>query len=288
MGAKTLRKNIYKKSIRRRATHLKDLCFSVFKLSVVLCLLVAMSFMFIFMYDFVTQAECFEAKAISVKGCNRIEPAELLKWAGVSVKTNILAVSINDIKDRLEAHPWVKSADVRREAPDKIHIQIVERVLIAVVDLGTRFLMDDEGVIFKRLEHDETIAVPIITGLQASDFKSGGKAQPGVLNSIFQIAKDSASEQSVLPLSSVTAIHLDKDTGLTLYAFSNDAMIDLGFEGYQEKLHRLKDVIDYITSTQGGMDSIEYINLRHTERVVVKTRAEEEQEADITCKNRKI
>lgn len=242
----------------------------MFKALFVFCSVVGLSFLLIFFHDVLIQSSCFEARKIAVEGCHRILPSEILRWGNLDKTTNILSVNIKALQLHLTSHPWIKSADIWREVPDKIHIRVSEYTPVAIVDCGQRFLLDDEGTIFKKLDHGEEVLVPIVSGLKMSDLRIHGKHRPSLLEAVLAVTQLSRLDGSILPLHSITAIHVDSEMGLTLYAFDNDTAIKLGFGNYQAKFNRFRDMIPYLQNQQGLLH-VQCVDLKDTGRVIVKT-----------------
>jgi cell division septal protein FtsQ len=62
------------------------------------------------------------------------------------VGRHILAVSLEGVQQRLSAHPWVASVELRRELPDRLGVVVVERMPVALLATdGGRAFLDAEG-----------------------------------------------------------------------------------------------------------------------------------------------
>ena len=57
---------------------------------------------------------------------------EIARMLGIKIGTPMLYVDVDEARARLEALPWVKSAEVRRVWPDRISVHIVERRPVAL------------------------------------------------------------------------------------------------------------------------------------------------------------
>jgi len=272
-----IRKNVYKNSRLQKKALSRDRCLFVLKGLLALCSVAGLSFALIFFHDILTQSSIFEIKTITVEGCRSTLPSEILRLGNLDKETNILSLNIKSLQCQLVSHPWIKSADIRREVPDKIHIRISEYTPVAIVDLGQRFLIDDKGTIFKKIDQGEEIPVPIVTGLKISDLKIAEKNVFSRLQAVLAVTQLGMLDGSILPLSSITAIHVDSETGLTLYAFDSDTEIKLGFGKYGDKLNRFRDMMPYLKNQQGILH-VQCVDLKDTLRVVVKTRGDHSKE----------
>jgi cell division protein FtsQ len=97
----------------------------------------------------------FAVLDIRVEGRGKTAKEAILHAIGAERGTPILAISPAEVKERLEALAWVKSASVERLLPDTLHIRLVERTPLALWQRhGKLHLIDREGVVItsERLE----------------------------------------------------------------------------------------------------------------------------------------
>lgn len=90
-----------------------------------------------------------------VSGQERVSEERIVKVAQVPQGVQLARVDLGAIEGRVEAIPAIKDADVSRSWPDKVGIEVIERVPLAVVERPASGLqaVDDEGVLF--LEYDK-------------------------------------------------------------------------------------------------------------------------------------
>ena len=105
---------------------------------------------------------------------HRIPDALIKEFAQVSEGMNLFAVSLPDIRSRLEGVPLVKSAEVQRMLPDGLRISIVERVAIA--NLGTDRVqnpkaIDRHGVVLYYGARAPNL--PTLTGVDPQAYREG-------------------------------------------------------------------------------------------------------------------
>ena len=141
------------------------------------------SFFFVFVHDMFTQSPHFTARQIQVEGARRLPPRAVAAQAGVHEGINVLSVNLSAARRRLLTHPWIAEAEVRREIPSAIHIRVREHVPAAVVDMGRKFLLNEQGEIFKEWEPADPAGLPVVSGLKPADVRvanrSGATALPG-------------------------------------------------------------------------------------------------------------
>jgi len=269
LARKQVRKNYYKNSPARRRERLIRRLIASMK---IVCLLVAMggaSLLFILGHDALMQSSCFKAREVVVEGNRRLSKEAILNEAQVRPGDNILEINLKVLRYRLLANPWITAADVWRELPDKIHIRVTERVPIAKIELNRDFYLDDTGEIVAPAGASDQINVPLVTGLTLADTDPDNRARSKVFGGVIKVLDLSRLQASVLPIHMLHRIHADPDTGLTLFAFDSNLVINLGFGDYGAKFNRLGELMFHFKQDDKALN-IEYIHLRDVDRVVVR------------------
>ncbi|MEW5734202.1 MAG: FtsQ-type POTRA domain-containing protein [Thermodesulfobacteriota bacterium] len=223
----------------------------------------------IFLYDFFTQSPYFEAKQITVEGCNHLTQDQVLSLAGLSQGMNILSVNLPGVQRRIASNPWIAEASVRRELPDRLSVRIREREAMALADLGSKFLVDCQGVVFKKYQEGDPDNLPLVTGLSFSDVSVDGEPLKRPMRSILELltyARDGRNPD--LPYGSIRALRVDKDQGVTLLAFRPAVVIRLGYGDYPEKMKRLSVVLENLSAQPDIRPAA--IDLVDEDRVVVR------------------
>jgi cell division protein FtsQ len=107
----------------------------------------------------------FVIKDISIDGRNHTDSKKIAKALKINKGMPILAVSLQDLKNRLEELEWIKNVTIERRLPDKIHISISESIPVA---LGQRdrklYIIDDEGSVIHEKDLEPYLDLPIIIG----------------------------------------------------------------------------------------------------------------------------
>jgi len=86
---------------------------------------------------------------VDVRGLDRLDEQQVLNAAQVPNGEQLARLDLAAITARVQALAPVRSADVTREWPDAVRIDVEERVAVAVVEIGGRLRgLDEEGVVF--------------------------------------------------------------------------------------------------------------------------------------------
>jgi len=95
-------------------------------------------------------------------------PEPLLRAAiGISRGDSILAVSLHDVRARIETLSWVASATVERRLPDRIVVQLVERRPFAIWQHQGKFRVIDRAGQVVEQEVAEARDLPLVVGAGA-------------------------------------------------------------------------------------------------------------------------
>jgi cell division protein FtsQ len=88
---------------------------------------------------------------VKVTGLTTLRQQQVLSAARVPIGTPLMRVDLSAIERRVEAVPAVDSASVHRSWPHSVTIAVTERQpLAAIDDGGAWWVMDHEGVLFRR------------------------------------------------------------------------------------------------------------------------------------------
>ena len=121
--------------------------------------------------NFLGQGDLFGLRALEVGGLRLLDGDDVLAASGLEVGTNIFAVDLEEVEQRLENVCWIERAMVMRKPPDRLAVEIVERQRLAWVELGATYGIARDGVLLPK-DHapGESFAdlnLPVISGLAA-------------------------------------------------------------------------------------------------------------------------
>ncbi|MFZ0614416.1 MAG: FtsQ-type POTRA domain-containing protein [Desulfobacterales bacterium] len=249
-----------------------------------------LSFVFIFCHDAVTQCEALGTKAITVTGNRHLSREEVCERAGIRPGANILAVNTVAARKRLLADPWIAEVQIRRDIPDKIHVAIREHHALAVVDLGRKFLLDDDGSIFKEVAPPEADNLPVVAGLRYADIDlrpaatdagsapaaasgrtPGDQGPVSLFAEALAVLRLGVPADSVIPNRDLVRLVVDGETGISLETRSGPKTVRLGFQDYAAKYGVLQRLFAHLAQRgPNGWRKMETVDLSNLERIVVE------------------
>lgn len=154
------------------------------------------------------------------------------------------------MRGRVERLPYVQTAQVCRQWPDRLMVSVAERVPVAMVNLDGLYYVDCHGQIFKRVEQGEEVDLPVLTGLNTEMLQKNPEAGRAMLTlglamlGCWQGEDDYAQE-------GLSEIHLDDTFGLTIYTRRHAWQVELGLEAFGVKLQQWYKVVQYL-GTEGN------------------------------------
>ena len=233
----------------------------------------------ILVHNVITDCEYFNARELKIVGMQRLTRQQVVRQAKIRKGDNILSVKLTAVRKRLLAHPWIAEAEVSREIPSRIIFRIQEHSALAAVNLsGNRFLINQRGQIFKKWESQEGLDIPVIKGLRLSDLSVYDNARPNHIpkvlidsipyRAVMQILELGKRRGSILPNHLINRIRVDRQIGVTVYAYDRRKAISLGYSDYAGKYHMLAKLFDYLRQRRGNID-FDRIDLNNLQRIVI-------------------
>lgn len=197
-----------------------------------------LSALFIYAFSALLSASYFEIKEISVRGLKELTEKDVLVMAKVPLRSNILSVNTDAVARRISANPWIKNIYVGRELPNRLVLDVHERIPVALVkQAGDFYLMDVNGFVFKKLSRGDDVDLAIVTGVNIQD-----KAKSALLTEALKLLETlSATDQHEF-LGTVSEIHVDEVFGLSILT-DKGLYLKLGRENFEGKMRQLHIVL---------------------------------------------
>lgn len=214
-------------------------------------------------YGELLRSSYFGLKDIVVTGEKRAKKDEIITLSGVRAGVNILALDLKEIGQKIESHPWVGKATVRRVLPRGLVIDVKEREPFAMLSVEKElFYLDRNGNPFKRLEEADEANYTVITGFRKDEVESDELVKDALMKTFDFMDTELSGWPKDLP---VTMININKNQGITV--LSGGIEVKVGFGDYKVKIGRLRRVLEDL---RGKGKAGGYIDLTYTGQVVVR------------------
>ena len=211
------------------------------------------------------QASHFGLKAIEVDGLRRLNGEDVRAASGLVAGSNVFAIDLDEVVQRLEAMYWVKQALVVRKPPDRIAVDIVEHRQVAWVDLGQIYGVASDGVLLPAGSTAHNL--PVISGLSvAGDSLHPGAAVPdSALLAILRWWEEATAADAEFCLN-VTSIQPMSGEGIRLQLAGNGPEVRLLANGAARPLRTIRELMPRVHRNHPDPA---YIDLRYTGQMVV-------------------
>ncbi len=196
------------------------------------------SLVLVYAFSFLMSSPYLKVSEIQVRGCEEVSREEILSLAAGEVSRNILVADLRKVARAVVANPWVKAVSVGREYPNRLVIAVQERKPLALIRKdGDLFLMDGSGEAFKRLEGEDEIDMPVLTGF----YREGGAVGPH-LDKALTLLRFLEGRTEFPGMAAVSEINLDERQGLSLVTNTGLCLL-LGYDHFENKFKRLPAIM---------------------------------------------
>lgn len=206
---------------------------------------------------FVKIKSAFPVRRVTFIGNKHLTADELRVISGIRRNANLITLSGKKVSEKLLESPWIRSVSVRKEFPDTLSVTVSEVVPFALLDVNGRlFIINEKGELLEELKGNTIPFLPIITGDPSRESEG--------LSEALTLAK-AMNDMGLSSERDQIEIVLSKPQELT--SVIDGMAVKIGAGEYREKLERLIELEEDI---QRRKITVDYIDLRFANRVVVK------------------
>jgi len=189
-------------------------------------------------YQYVTTSAHFEARSLAFEPTPHLSVERLTELMDLQPGTNILAVDVDAMRSKIEADPWVASASVQRQLPDTLRVAVTEHEPVALLLAGYFYLLNREGLPFKRVEPGERGELPVITGVEREALvKLLVKGDPAA-GHVIRRALDVLAAYDAKARPRLSEVHIGEGGEALLYTEKTGTLLRLGRGPLGDKLER--------------------------------------------------
>jgi cell division protein FtsQ len=106
---------------------------------------------------------------VTISGISQIRENEVLAAAGLDSRVSLAFLDVNEVRERLERVPMIKSAAVRKLYPNELVITLTEREPHAIWQLnGELFIIAADGTVIDLMQDERFAGLPLVVGDRAN------------------------------------------------------------------------------------------------------------------------
>lgn len=219
----------------------------------------------------VRTSPAFATQTIEVTGFERLTEAQVLETSGLAVGQNAFALSVADATERLRNHPWIASAEVTRRLPGHFSVHIREHRPVALVALKHLYLLSEDGTLFRKLSPGDPVDLPVVTGIELDRLKDDPVYRSAILLEVVALMHEYRAA-GLWRRAPIAEIRVGQDDSLSLYFGEDATLARLGRGPFQDKLRRLRRVLDRLDREKAEAAYVLLDNTRRPDRVTVRLR----------------
>ena len=182
------------------------------KVFVMFTVIAIISLTFLSVYHFFLTSPYLKLKRVDVEGVDRALRHEFIDACGLNSDLSLLALNLNELKQKMEEHPLVRSVRLERRLPHTLLVQVEKEQPWALVVMDKIYQMNQWGEIVKEVGEEDQLDLPLITGLS----EQGPEIQEH-LDKAAGIMRILESEEGLWSLNELSEIHMKREGGVSIY-----------------------------------------------------------------------
>ncbi len=203
---------------------------------------------------------------IEVSGAQHVAHSQIMEVMGGDIGRNIFFVSLAQRKQQLEQIAWVESASVMRFVPNRLRVEIHERMPVAFARIGSHVSLIDAGGTLMELPPGGKYkySFPVIAGMNAGEPHSTRAARMKNYNELVrQLDSDGAHYSQ--ELSEVDLTDTD-DVKVVAAGPNGNVLVHLGSGNY---LQRYRTCVTHVQQWRQQFSKLESVDLRYDGQIIV-------------------
>jgi len=213
---------------------------------------------------------------VRIEGLRIVPSEEIFHLAAVPMEKQLYDVKLSEVRDRVRQNPFVKDVAVHRDPPDRILIQVEERVPQAVVAAGRMFYVDAEGMLMPVIRSENAFDLPVITGAaEVQQCEIGTHlTHPAIREALLLVMAAQRLDDALYRR--ISEVHIEPSGDLLLYTADGGVPVVVGRGDITTKLERF-DAFWTAVVTSRGAQTLASVDLRFADQVVVRWTTNDEQ-----------
>lgn len=221
-----------------------------------------------YLWDLLCRNPYFKVTRITFTGLDTVKERDLRKlWPRVGGE-NLFALNFPDLEKKLQAHPWVAKAHLRRKLPDKLLVEITERRPVALLSRQGLWALDVKGQALPLDARCGEMDLPLVDADSGQAPVAGSVVEEKRLVSLLP-KLDALHRRAPNLWSTISELSWDSRGQLEIYAFGNPARILVGEDPTWRQMLDFYTFVVY-QGRRNGLDDIAFMDLRFPGEVVVQ------------------
>lgn len=212
--------------------------------------------------------EVKQIKSINLTGNYLLPQNSYLNFAKLNEHQNLSEITMPVLKDRLEKHPYVSSAEVELSEFGDVRVQLLEKDLMAIlIIVDQAFVLSDELQLLPLFPNTKFVDLPIINnpkyGKQYKVLEYLRNEEIVEAYNILYAMKNNSEEM----LKSLSEINLNNGNGISLTFSGIHPIIKLGKNEIPKRILILDKIWSDIKKADTELSQSNYVDLRFDNQI---------------------
>lgn len=229
-------------------------------------------------FQLMMRSDIFRLTDIRITGIRTTTERQIIDLVGLQVGGSLLRFNNKTAEARIAAHPWVEQVKIKTQWPSAVEIAVREYQPFALVNIEEakekrlRYI-NREGRIFADVGQGQELDFPVITGvLLQKDVVSNAFVKGGLAESACSVLLLAAKGNAILPIQSISEIHIDQQLGLIVYLVDRPFPVYFGKDRLQTKFFRLVKVLEQLYAKK-QVEAVKEIRMDYSDDKILVTGA---------------
>lgn len=201
---------------------------------------------------------------IELAGLTNVTRGQIMEVMGGDIGRNIFFIPLDQRQKQLQQIPWVESASVMRFVPDRIRIQIHERMPVAFARIGSKIVLVDTTGALMELSTKKKYSFPVILGMSSNEPLSTRGARMKIYGQLVR-ELDSGGGHYSQELSEVD-LSDPEDVKVLANDPDGEVLVHLGSSNY---IDRFKIYVAHLREWRQQFQKLESVDLRYDRQIIV-------------------
>lgn len=208
-------------------------------------------------------------KQIKIDGNRLVSTNEILQLTQIQNGSLLYQTDLTGIQRNLISHYYIKEAIVERNLPNTIHIQVIERIPIAMINASEPLYIDEYGTLLPKTVARKLFDLPLLSGLAMNQQLPLGTTLtiPDVQEALQLLLALRVLNRPMYHM--ISEVQLRSGGDIILYSAEGGVPIIFGHNELPSKLARLEVFWNDIVRARGPQ-KLQYVDLRFQDQIIAR------------------
>ncbi|NQU26978.1 MAG: FtsQ-type POTRA domain-containing protein [Candidatus Marinimicrobia bacterium] len=216
------------------------------------------------------KTDLFKLNKINIYGNQIVPKPELLAIIGdMPDDARLLDINLTKLQTRIEQHPYIAGARLSRRFPHRLHLEVIERKPIAMVNNKQLVLLDKDGIVLPVPQQYE-FQIPTLSGFNPDVglYPIGARVLSVRVKETVELLMKIRRFYPGL-YDELSEITLNQDDEFTLILTNNPTLINLGNSAL---IKRIITLMAFNSALQGKktLTDFAYLDLRYAKQIIAR------------------